>query len=199
MLKQPNVAGNRACAWTLFLSVNYLVFLAINHCILCRHSDRFLFRKPYFQLTSLPKSNYLIHTSFALNMSKSSTKQTQLSLSTTNKTPITPAITAIYLNSGVACACTIINDYQIRSGRESEATSMNSMKNRQRKQDLIISKLRILKVLLSQPIFYLIVKMVGRNFTNVGYRSCRSQIFAFQGIQITRMEGSSNNLLFSLY
>ena len=104
MLKQPNAAGSRACARTLFLSANHPVFLAIDRCALCKRYDRFLFRKPYFQLTSSPKSNFLIHTSSSLNTSESSTKQTQSSMSTSNEMPIAPAITAIHLDSGVARA-----------------------------------------------------------------------------------------------
>ena len=97
MLKQPNAAGSRACARTLFLSVHHPVFLAIDRCALCKRYDRFLFRKPHFQLFSSPKSNFLIHTSFSLNTSESSTKQTQSSMSTSNEMPIAPAITATHL------------------------------------------------------------------------------------------------------
>ena len=115
MLKQPNAAGSRARPDTISLgeppcrgSTHWArVFLAIDRSALCKCYDRLLFRKPHFQLSSSPKSNFLIHTSFFLNTSVSSTKQIQSFMSTSNEMPIAPAITATHLDLGVACICAI--------------------------------------------------------------------------------------------
>ena len=177
MLKQPNAAGSRARPDTISLGEPHCRVLvpngwgrqslAIDRSILCKRYNRLLFRKPHFQLCSSTKINFLIHTSFSLNTSESSTKQTQSCLPQT-KCQLPQLLQQHTWTQVLHMHAQLRNDSQRRSGRESEATSVNGIKKGEGKEDSIISKLSVLKVLPSLQIFFFIVKKLESNFTNVG-------------------------------